>query len=352
MDYSKVMATWWSGNCYHLEQLNAIISSTDIKSYAYILHDKCHKEDNTNELKKPHYHFLVQLHKNQRGSWFKQFKTEDMGIVFAQPCRVPESAYNYLIHDTDTCRKQKKFLYSEDERISTIDKDNFETEDKDAKKQTNTEKFFIRLYEGATNLDLQKEFPSLYAQYGVDKIEKFRQDWLRREYGDKMRDIKVTFIYGATRLGKTSYVYDKFKPSEVCRVTNYRVGTFENYNRQRILILDEFTGHGQFDIPFLNNLLDRLPIELPARYTNRTACYDEVYIISNLPLDQIYMDEKSRTPQVHKAFVERIHDIIKFTDFKKWHYEMRDKKSVKFEVAQTEMGMRVLTPDEEVDLPW
>ena len=127
MDYTKIMATWWSGNCYHLEQLNAIISSTDVKSYAYILHDKCKKED-SDELKKPHYHYLIQLTRNQRGSWFKQFASEDMGIVFAKPVKCAESAYNYLIHDTATARKQGKHLYDPTERTSTID--TFDNEDK------------------------------------------------------------------------------------------------------------------------------------------------------------------------------------------------------------------------------
>ena len=127
MDYNKILATWWSGNCYHLEQLKAIISSTDVKAYAYILHDKCKKE-NSDELKKPHYHYLVQLAKNQRGSWFKQFSTEDMGLVFHKPVKCAESAYKYLIHDTDKARKEKKFLYDPSERISTID--TFEGEEK------------------------------------------------------------------------------------------------------------------------------------------------------------------------------------------------------------------------------
>jgi hypothetical protein len=133
MDYAKIMATWWSGTCYHIEQLNTIISSTDIKAYAYILHDK-DKQDNGEPkkshyladadnfgLKKPHYHFLVQLYRNQRGSWFKQFSTDDMGIVFVQPCYHPKSAFDYLIHDTPTAKKQNKYLYPESERVSTID---------------------------------------------------------------------------------------------------------------------------------------------------------------------------------------------------------------------------------------
>lgn len=126
MDYSKIRATWFTGTCYHLEQLNAITSSTDIRSYAFIMHDK-DKQDN-GELKKPHYHFLVQFYQTQRGAWFKAFASDDMGFVFYQPCYAPQGAYDYLIHDTPTARKQKKHLYDASERTSTID--TFETEDK------------------------------------------------------------------------------------------------------------------------------------------------------------------------------------------------------------------------------
>lgn len=128
MDYNKIKATWWSGTCYHLEQLNHIVSSTDIKAYSHILHDKDKQENNLAELKKPHYHFLVQFYTNQRGAWFKAFASDDMGIVFAQPCYFPKGAYDYLIHDTPTARKQKKFLYDESERTSTIE--TFETDEK------------------------------------------------------------------------------------------------------------------------------------------------------------------------------------------------------------------------------
>jgi len=127
MDYSKIRATWWSGTCYHLEQLNEIISSTDIRTYAHILHDKDNQE-NSSELKKPHYHFLVQFYQSQRGAWFKAFATDDMGLVFVQPCYAPQGAYDYLIHDTPTARKQKKHLYDPSERTSTID--NFTSDDK------------------------------------------------------------------------------------------------------------------------------------------------------------------------------------------------------------------------------
>jgi len=331
MDYSKQYATWWSGNCYHLDQLDAIINSTDVKAYAHILHDKCPKDDGTGELKKPHYHYLVQLTRNQRGSWFKQFASEDMGIVFAKPVKCPQSAYDYLIHDTDKCRKQGKVLYDPSSRTSTID--NFDAGDKE--KKNSTERFFEKLYEGATNMELQSEFPTLYAQFGVDKIEKFRQDYLKEKYGNDDREVKVTYIYGATRLGKTTYVRDKHEKKDICRVTNYRTGTFESYNAHKVLLLDEFTGKG-LEIEFVNNLLDKLPLELPARYSNRTACYLHIYIVSNLPMSELYKDAPD---EVRKAFVGRFQDVIKFTAFCKYHFEQCN-------------GMRVLSPEEAEGLPF
>ena len=120
MNYNKMRATWWSGTCYHKEQLDMIIANTDVKNYAYILHDK-DKQEKSDEFKKPHYHFLIQLQQKQRGSWFKQFSSDDMGIVLAEPCFAPQGAFNYLIHDTPHAKKQGKYQYDPSERVSTID---------------------------------------------------------------------------------------------------------------------------------------------------------------------------------------------------------------------------------------
>ena len=310
-----------------MEQLNAIITSTDVKTYAYILHDKC--LDENGEPKKPHYHFVVRLQRNQRGSWFKQFSTEDLGQVYYKPISFPQGAYDYLIHDTDDCRKKGKRLYDPSERISTID--DFTNDDK---KISNTEKFFIKLHDGASNMELQKEFPTIYANHGVDKIEKFRQDYLKEKYGQDDRDVKVTYIYGATRFGKTTYVRDNHDKKDICRITNYKTGTFESYNAHKVLLLDEFTG--KMDIEFVNNLLDKLPLELPARYSNRVACFTDIYIVSNLPMSELYKDVPT---EVRKAFVERFHNIIFFYERYKYRYELENK-------------MRPLTEAEQLELPF
>ena len=201
---------------------------------------------------------------------------------------------------------------------------------------------------GASNVLLKTTFPVLYTQYGPDKIERFRQDELKEEYGQKFRDIQVTFIYGNTRLGKTTYIYDKYPIKDICRVNNYERGTFEDYQNQKILVLDEFTG--KIDITFMNNLLDKFPVNLPARFTNRTACFDEVYIISNLTLTELYKEERAATPEVYNAFVQRIKNIIRFTALGVWHYELKDGKIVK---PPKQINLQDLKPlDDTGDLPF
>ncbi|MCL2631317.1 MAG: replication protein [Firmicutes bacterium] len=127
MDYSKQRATWWTGVLYHQTQLTWLVEHSDVKHYAYILHDKDRMKDG--EPKKPHFHFLVQLCTNQRGAWFKQFETDDLGMIFPKPSYSPKGAYDYLIHDTAHARKENKFLYCVTERTSTIE--GFDSEEKD-----------------------------------------------------------------------------------------------------------------------------------------------------------------------------------------------------------------------------
>ena len=53
-------------------------------------------------------------------------------------------------------------------------------------------------------------------------------------------------------------------------------------------MLEEF--HSQIPISAMLNYLDIYPLTLPARYTDRTACYTKVYITSNISLEEQYRD--------------------------------------------------------------
>ena len=60
------------------------------------------------------------------------------------------------------------------------------------------------------------------------------------------------------------------------------------------------------------NYLDGYPISLPARYANRVACYETVYIISNIDLKQQYPVVQREEPATWRAFLRRIHKVIEY----------------------------------------
>lgn len=76
------------------------------------------------------------------------------------------------------------------------------------------------------------------------------------------------------------------------------------------MLFDEFNSN--FRIQDMNNYLDGYPLSLPARYSNKQACYEYVFIISNLDLWEQYHQERLNQRSVWVAFIRRIHKIINF----------------------------------------
>lgn len=115
------------------------------------------------------------------------------------------------------------------------------------------------------------------------------------------RDVEVIYLYGDPGVGKTRWLYDNY--DDVARLTDYR--NFDAYNGEKILALDEYGG--QIDLRLLNGVLDRYPINLPARYYDRPARYETVVIISNQPPWALYDWEQ---PIVRQAFARRLHRVL------------------------------------------
>lgn len=301
MDYSKQFATWWLGTCYHKEQLDEMLSSTEIRGYAYILHDK-DTDPKTQELKKPHYHFLLQLTRNQRGSWFSRFATDDMGQLFPKPCFAPQGAYDYLIHDTNIARKEGKHLYDVSERFSTLDSLESEEEKEESKKADTAKLRKLILEENKAPSEIVLDY-NLNPQQ-INLIDRLYSEHMNKPLKESLRaNIKAVYLFGKPRTGKTSFVYKTHKPNEFYRVTNYK-NPFDNYAYQKILVLDEYDS--QLDIEYINNLLDLYPCELSCRFFNKWAAWEKVYVISNLPLSEQY---KMQAIEKRKAFQSRFHEI-------------------------------------------
>lgn len=82
----------------------------------------------------------------------------------------------------------------------------------------------------------------------------------------------MTYLYGASGVGKTWGIFEQHDPWEICRITNYRGArgiSFDGYNGQDVLVFEEF--NSQVPIEDMLNYLDIYPLHLPGRYNDRVA---------------------------------------------------------------------------------
>lgn len=167
------------------------------------------------------------------------------------------------------------------------------------------------LREGKTIMDIVDENPKL--AFRIRDIEILRQTILEEKYSAENRKLEVTYLYGASGTGKTWGIFAKHDPGSICRITDYggKNGVrFDAYHCQDVLVLEEF--HSQIPISAMLNYLDIYPLTLPARYTDRAACYTTVYITSNVPLSEQYMDIQRYQLETWRAFLRRVQNIIEY----------------------------------------
>lgn len=171
------------------------------------------------------------------------------------------------------------------------------------RQRTDVSQFVEAIKDGYTNLQLMEKFPNQYLRF-YSMIQKIRQEYNYEKFKKEIRDLNVIYIGGASGIGKTRYVYDKFGFEDVYRVTDYQ-HPFDNYQGQPILVLEEF--RSSMKINQILNVLDIYPYMLPSRYENKVACYHTVFIITNIPLSAQYDILQQFEPESVKAFNRRIH---------------------------------------------
>lgn len=171
---------------------------------------------------------------------------------------------------------------------------------------------------GATDSEIQSLFPSQYLLY-IDKIHKVREQFRYDLNKSNERKVVVTYIYGPPGCGKTRYIVNKYGYGTFYRMTNYRKNCFDYYDNEKVIVFDEFDS--SLPITEMLNYLDVYPVQLPCRYSNKLANYDEVYIISNLKLFEQYQIIQEEKPLQFQALLRRIHKIIRFDENGKQHIE-------------------------------
>lgn len=165
--------------------------------------------------------------------------------------------------------------------------------------------------DGKTTAEIVEDNPAL--AFKVQQINTLRQTLLSKQYMKENRNVEVSYIYGATGAGKTRGIFAKHAPMDVCRITNYgskRGINFDGYSAQDVLVFEEFAS--QIPIEDMLSYLDIYPVYLPARYSDRVACYTQVYITSNIPLEQQYTDVQWDRPETWQAFLRRISKVVEY----------------------------------------
>lgn len=119
----------------------------------------------------------------------------------------------------------------------------------------------------------------------------------------------MTYLFGPTETGKTRSVMEKHGYSSVYRVTD-PAHPYDRYASESVICFEEF--RSSLPIGDMLNYLDGYPLNLPARYAPRVACYETVYIISNIDLRAQYPNIQEFEPATWKAFLRRIHNVIEY----------------------------------------
>ncbi len=146
----------------------------------------------------------------------------------------------------------------------------------------------------------------------LDKLDKVRTTILTERFKDTVRlDLQCIYVSGATGTGKTRGVLEQNGYANVYRVTDY-LHPFDSYNCQPVIAFDEFRSSLKLKEMLL--YCDIYPIELPSRYSNKYACYNKVYIISNWTLEKQYSEIQKEDKESWQAFLRRIHKVIHYED--------------------------------------
>ena len=163
--------------------------------------------------------------------------------------------------------------------------------------------------DGKSNFEILEANADLIKYF--DKFDRIRLTLNTEKYKKCWRDLEVTYIFGKTGAGKSRFVMETYGYENVFRVTDY-THAWDTYEGQDIVVLEEYAS--SFQIQKLLNYLDGYPLKLEARYSDKTACYTKLYIISNISLEEQYPNVRDEQREVWNAFLRRINKVIYFKD--------------------------------------
>ena len=157
--------------------------------------------------------------------------------------------------------------------------------------RTDLDEMAQRIYDGASQEEIQVDYPGLSFQYRRQiaevKREQRRAHWSKRPRSD----MEVYVFWGDPGTGKTRSVYESEGYDRVYTLNTSTNGAvwFDGYDGEPVLLIDDYRGWIRFQ-EFLK-ILDIYPYRLPVKGSFDYAAWSRVYITSNHAPEDWYREE-------------------------------------------------------------
>ena len=192
------------------------------------------------------------------------------------------------------------------------------------RERTDIEKIIDLLNEGADDAEIRQAFPVQFLKM-KNAIEGYRQQVLTEQQEKNIRVLEVVYVHSKPDFYRSRRILEKLGLENVYNVRFYDNRAWDKYQGQDIVLFDRYRSNAEyrsnadsdsyrsgFSFDTLLHYLNGLPISLPCRYNDKTACYTKVYIVSDITLDQQYADIKHREPERWEQLSNRICRVYDF----------------------------------------
>ena len=218
-----------------------------------------------------------------------------------------------------SCKENKEYIlkqgkWENTEKAETSIEGTFEElgvcPDNDEEKDIEKSQLIEMIKDGATNTDILAKFPN-YA-FKLKEIDYLRTCLFENRYEKEFRNVEVNYLFGeVSNSKKIKYVYDIEKNKSICLIPNYEKNiTFDNYRGQEVLII-EFDCN-KLSMNTIINLMKGVPIQLPARFSNKQSSYKKLYLISDIPLNINYNYEQGKNSAKWNEFINGFNNILEY----------------------------------------
>ena len=220
-----------------------------------------------------------------------------------------------------TCKENKDYIlkqgkWENTEKAETSIEGTFEefgecpetNDEKDPEKS----RLIEMIKEGLSNSEILEIFPQ-YA-FKLKEIDYLRTCLFENRYEKEFRNVEVNYLFGeVSNSKKIKYVYSIENSKNICLIPNYEKNiTFDNYRGQEILII-EFD-FNKLSINTIINLMKGVPIQLPARFSNKQSSYKKLYLISDIEVNNNYTYEQGKNSAKWNEFINGFNNILEFKE--------------------------------------